>query len=851
MLSGHAFAQASAGEAPQTSSVSEVVVTGTLIPGVAPTEEIVTVSAEDIKLTAATNTYDVLETLPALSNFEQSFHPTVQGAESGVFNASIRNLLTLVLIDGRRVPPSGTLSTQPDPNSIPAIALQRVEVDPGGASALYGSDAVGGVINFITRKNFNGVEANVQYGVADSYSSWDAAILAGRTWSSGSALLAYEYTSNTDLNGLQRPDYSIGDLTPYGGPDNRSTACTLPNVTVGATTYAFPALAPGTVNRCDKTRIADLLWASHRHAVFGNIHQSLTPNIEVWAQGNYSDHRSSGLVAPLDAVVTIPNTNPFFQPVPGTNATSESVSFSAQDLLGIKFFTDHTKNQSGEITAGVNAKLPRDWELKAYLNYGRSFTQGEEVNSLNQAALGAAAAGTTASTALDPFGSDTSPAVVQAIGNWNYITSTTQTLEQAVATADGALFSLPGGEVKLAAGGEVRREEFSATFINGPAGSAPAASVSPKRTVYSFFGELRVPLVGEANALPLVRALNVSASGRYDHYSDFGSTTNPMVGVDWTVVRGLKLRANWNTSFHAPSLSDLNAIDGKFVSVGFPFSAAFFGTDPLMPGPYNAYVVAGGNPGLKPETARTWQVGADFDRIPNLRLSFTYYNIDEKNIITIPPLSNAIFGNPAFEKFIFRNATPAQIAQFEDGLPFVDLVPINPALPITIFDLRRQNLASLSTDGLDFSGQYALQSSFGRFVLGEVAERVLSYSEAPAPGAPPADLLMLGFPAWHSRTTLTWNYRRVTASVAENYNGAYTNEASLAAGLVTFQLPAVVTTDLFFSYLIPAHDILSGVELTLKVSNVFDASPPIGPLGPRTDVNVIGREALIGLHTTF
>lgn len=834
-----------------SSSVSEVVITGTLIRGVAPTgSNLISVTPVDIKASGATSVYEVLQTLPELANFGQSYQPSVPGAQSGVFSPSIRNLLTLTLIDGRRAPASGTLGTQPDPDSIPAIALQRVEVIPDGASALYGSDAVGGVVNFITRQKYDGVEGSVRYGAADAYSAWDVGLLAGKTWSGGSALIAYQYTSNGALSGLQRPGYSVANLAPYGGIDNRSNACAEPNVNTGGVNYAYPGLAPNTTNLCEEQRLASLLYGNQRNSILANIHQDINSKITVWGEANFSYHTSSGNVEPLPIDVTIPNTNPYFVAIPGSAATSEAVTVGGQNILGMNYFTDYTTNRVVQGTIGADVELPAGWLLKAFGTYGNTYTEGREAFSLNDAALAAAAAGTTTSTALDPFGSGTSPAVAQAIGNWDYVTATTQTLAQGQAIADGPLFSLPGGVVKLAVGTEAREEGFSSNFTNGPAGSPLAAAVSATRDVFSAFGELRIPLVGEANAFPLVQDLSLSAAGRYDHYSDFGSTANPKVGVDWTIIDGFKLRGAWGTSFHAPSLSDLHAIDGKLVSLGYPISAAFFGIDPQNPGGYNAYVVAGGNPGLKPETANTYSIGADFEpaEVKGLKLSVTYYNVNEQNLIQTPPISNALFSDPAFAPFVVRNPTAPQLSGYSAGLPQVVYAPINPAYPTVLFDLRRQNLASLFTDGLDFSGEYAWDTAIGRWQVSEIAERVLTFNEIGAPGATPTSLLSEGMPEWHSRTMLLWSRDNYAVSVMENYNGGITNQTELASGVATYQLPAMFTTDLYVSYDLPTKGALSNVQLTLNVENLFDATPPIGPGGVRTDVDVIGRLVWLGVH---
>jgi iron complex outermembrane recepter protein len=840
---------AAAGTPEQQAALQEVVVTGTLIRNEAPVgASLITVDPQAIQQSGALTVEDVLATIPQLTNFEQSPRPAVAGAEADTYAPTVHDLPTLTLVNGHRLPPSGTISTQPDPDSIPALALERVELVPDGASSLYGSDAVGGVINFITRKSFNGVEAEVRRGIADGgYGAWDAGLMAGRSWDGGSAYIAYQYTDSSRLDGFQRPDYSVINLTPYGGPDNRSMACTLPNVQAGGVNYAYPALLPDTVNKCDKAQLADLLWAEQRHSIFASVRQRLSPDVELWSEVNLSDRHSSGRQEPFDLSVTIPDSNPYFTPIPGSTAASETVSFSAQDLFNKNFFTSTSENTVAQITLGADAQLPAGWFLESYVNYGHTRVRSPEADSLNNTALNTAAAGTTADTALDPFGPGTSPAVLQAIGDWQYITTTTQSLSQAVADANGPVLSLPGGEVKLAVGAEARRETFDGTFFDGPEGAPAANSVSPSRKVYSAYGELMVPIVGHANAVPLVKQLDVSVSGRFDHYSDFGSTSNPKLGLDWSPTQSVKLRGSWGTSFVAPQLSDLQAIDGKFVTLGYPLSSIFFGTDPLTAGPYNAYVVAGGNPHLQPETATTWSSGLEFTPMRDFSAGVTYYHANFNDVIAIPPLSNAIFSSPAYDSFIVRNPTAAQIAAYSAGLPTLLYEPLTAGIPTTLFDLRRQNLASQEVDGLDYDLTYGWPTGIGKFQLSESAEDVLRFVQEGAPGAPQISQLDLGIPRWRSRTSLGWALHNVSAAVMLNYNGAVQNQTILAAGQVVYQLPAVITTDIYFSYIFEGAGWLSGLKMTISAENLFNDGPPIGPAGPRTDVNVIGREVWLGL----
>jgi iron complex outermembrane receptor protein len=187
---------------PANSSTETVVVTGTSIRGAQPTgANLITLDRSTIESTGAQTVQQLLTNIPALSGFGGSPQtnqavPAALGIH-GVGQGS--STATLVLVDGHRMPGQGVAESDPDPNLIPAIALQRVEVLPDGASAIYGSDAVSGVLNFITRKDFTGVETSVQSGFADRYQSFDAAMLWGHAWSGGSVMAAYEYSSQSQL----------------------------------------------------------------------------------------------------------------------------------------------------------------------------------------------------------------------------------------------------------------------------------------------------------------------------------------------------------------------------------------------------------------------------------------------------------------------------------------------------------------------------------------------------------------------------------------------------------------------------------------------------------------------------
>jgi iron complex outermembrane recepter protein len=848
------------------SDLAEIIVTatGTSIRGVAPVgSNLVTFNRDDVIASGAETVADVVAAVPQLGLFNRSQNGGVPGARDAIQPPSLRGLgpqATLSLINGHRMVGAGILGNSFDPDVIPAAALQRVEIVPDGASAIYGSDAVAGVVNFITRQNFTGAETSLRYGLGDAYHDEDFSQLFGKAWSTGSVMLAYEYALNSAVHASDRQSYYQPlDQRPLGGNDTRSTNCPLANVTVPGSSinYAAPTFAPNTTNYCDNTGPSDLLWARRRNSVFATARQELSDNISVWSDASYSDRHTDGRQTALTATATIDNTNPFFQPIPGTNATSENVAFRADNLAGSNYVIDTAEASSANVTSGLDFKLPARWAVTAYGTYGSAKTTAQEPISLNTAVLNAAASGTTPATALDPFGKGTSPTIAQQITDWNYYNHSTQTLAEGDVKADGPLFTLPGGDVKMAVGGSYRRETFDADFHQGPT-QAPSTfnTASATRTVKSGYAELFLPVFGTGNALPGLRALDFSLAGRYDDYSDFGSTTNPKYGLNWTPADGLTFRGSYGKSFHAPNLSDLHAIDGKIVTVGAsPITNVIVGVDPQTP-LYNAIVLAGGNPGLQAETAKTYSFGVDFQPafLQGLRTSMTYFNVAYTNRITTPPFGNAssaIFTDPAYAPFIYRNASPALISALGAGLPQVVLLPSNPAYPTTLLDLRRQNLSVSKIDGVDFDFSYRWDIGAGNMLAGIVGQRTLKYDNQGTVNSPAADQLTLGTPKWLARGRLELKYGPVDSTLFVNYSGSFENQLSVNGMLENYTAGAYSTVDLHFGYTLPDQGWMHGTVISADVEDLLDRNPPLTPVGPRADANVIGRVVRLGVRKSW
>src|SRR5690606_14354125 len=259
---------------------------------------------------------------------------------------------------------------------------------------------------------------------------------------------------------------------------------------------------------------------------------------------------------------------------------------------------------------------------------------------------------------------------------------------------------------------------------------------------------------GDGNAAPGLRSLALSLSGRYDDYSDFGTTTNPKVGVNWAPTEGVLVRGSWGTSFRAPGLRQVGATVGSYYLSAA--QAVAFANDPTRGvDQVNTIYLLGGNRDLQPEEAETYSFGVDFNptSLPDLRASVTYYNIAYTDVIGTPAVPY-VFTDPTFASIVHRDPTLAELdALLSLAVPVTLPTPL-PAIG-NVLDLRLNNFGVRETDGLDFNVNYRWDTDFGAVFADLSGNYVLNYDTRFSPGAPVADSLSLGVPQWTARATLT------------------------------------------------------------------------------------------------
>lgn len=830
-----------------------IIVTGSSIRGVPPIgSDLITVTREDAKLIGAASTPELLATVPQLNSFNTA--PRVSNGGLGSFAPGLRGLpsaATLPLMNGNRLISGSTQQTNPDFPFIPELAIERVEIVADGASAVYGSEAVAGVVNFITRKKVEGIEAIVRSGFADDYNAFNAGAIGGQAWDSGSLVVAYQYQENSNITGADRK-YRQLDFREVGGIDTRSAVCPDANVNLfTGTIYAAPNLAPG-VNRCDPRGPVDLLPQNRTHAGLVSVRQDVTSTITAWADVLYSDRNDIVQAAlPGQTFVLITAANPFFRAPPGTNAAFGFFDFRPDRLVGTDHFDQTFRVRTGNATAGLDIALPNDFRatLSGTFNWSRNDTFQPGINTT---ALTAAAAGTTTATALDPFGTRTAPNVVAAILDNPTDFTNRQRLRMGAARIDGPLATLPGGDIKIALGAEYRRETYMQRGQSGGVGFPEDLS----RNIQSVYGELFVPIVGSGNAGPLAQSLTLSLSGRYDHYSDFGSTTNPKIGLTWEPLDGLNLRGSFGESFRAPGLRDLGSTVGSYYSAA-ALVDAFGARDPSRgAAQVNTILLFGGNRALTPETARTWSVGADLRPkfAPGLAASVTLYEIKYDNVIGTPSgLGALLFSDPTFASRVIRNPSQQQLSSYiTNTVPFFYTFAAVPTIG-NILDLRQGNFGVRKTNGLDFDLRYR-QSVGAATIFGGIAGNyILNYESQLSPTSPVSNSLDAGIPRTTLRTTLGITAGPVTFVNFVNHRSGITASYATPTGAALFSSEGYTTVDLRLNVRLPDIGMFKATELGLQINDLFNATPPFfpGTDGIGGTYNVIGRYAAMSLRTSL
>lgn len=797
-------------------------VTGSHISGIdaAGLNPVSSISRATLDLNAYTNVGDALRSLSFVTG--ASLIPTGSGNSftPGASTINLRGLgnnNVLVLINGRRSAPLATpgfngLQTVFDFNSIPAAAIESIQVLKDGGSAIYGSDAVSGVINVILRKNYNGLTVTAGIGNTTGTDSLEktGSVVFGNSAGKLSIMAAFDWTQRS---GIKNADYGFSanaDLTSRGGPDLRSYAGFPALVYVPSLKDYYTLSAPKERPALGDFRVADVSTGNYNfQAVSGLLPETRNYGFYSHSQYDFSDRiygfmdfsfrRSESRIeaaptpvfnyaemgtGPTTGALNIPATNP-------NNPFGEDLEseWYARLVSAGNRINDVTSD-TPRIVIGLGGKLFTDWKWESAAVYSKNKTDnlngGSVFDNLYQAALnGITIAGQT--LYANPFGPE-DPRVTASYTNSD---ANSATFEERTYdfNANGPIFALPAGDVKFAMGGEWRSEKLaSIRSVNNATGNivggAEGNSTFGQRTVTAAYVEFNIPIL---------TALQLQLAGRFEQYSDFGSTTKPKIALSYRPAKWLLLRTSYGQSFHAPDLAYL------YTSQITTFSNNPL-ADPKRPGDAAREIETkgGGNPTLQPETTNAWYAGFQVNPtgvLNGFELSVDFLQFKQKQLI-------AQLG----EDYILKN---------EDKLPGL-VVRNSPAAGETVGVINYINDTYLNVDkqsyqGVDFDLGYTLpKSAAGRFVfdVGGTYLRKLTYNSDNLQGT-------YNYPHWRGTFVTTWELDKWSASVLVNYVGKFENYSEV--GNVRGQLhvnPSIT----YRGY--------RDIKFTVGARNVFNQDPP-------------------------
>jgi iron complex outermembrane receptor protein len=768
----------------QAAQLQEVVVTGTMIRGVqAPVgASLIAIGPQNFAETGAQTVQQALENNPVITGFGSpaqgsqgsfdgggTYAPTIHGLGASASNG------TLVLVDGERMVLSGITHTLADPNIITPLMVQSIQVLPNGASSTYGSDAVAGVVNVITRKSFQGFMATGQYGFANGYNAESGGVLWGDSFANTSVMVSLNYEQRSSLADSERPFSRDWNYTSRGGADFDNYDCSPASAEAGGKFYLYPYTngTAGAAN-CSTAGQTDLLPQEARTNAMVKITHVVNDSLSFNGDLIYSNeyYRAEEPRGNITATAYGPGSsppggaaeiNPYFEGPPGV--TSETVSFNADSLLGSGAY----ESGGAKVTMGrfnVVYDFADDWEGTL------GTTVAESNNSLNiigeicascfdLAVNGTTNAGgnpllpsiagtTTAVTSLplttgnalnvwSPTGAGTSAAVLSDLANSATVESSLQTFKDVTLKFDGPLFHLPAGAVKGAVGAEYQHLGISQQAVE-PNNTGPASAGSEDirlnwgRDIKSGFAEVLVPIFGGDEQKLLLKRLTLDISGRIDDYSDVGSTENPRFAVDWSPVEDLTLRGDFSRSFAAPALTSLgdhgvtveSGYTGSTVVSNLSIPNTFPGAIGL-PGctaatPYctigtpavTGMQVNGPNASLKPETGKDWSWGFTWTprQVPGLTVDATYWNVEYFGMVT-SPLATFAISSPGLSPLLGLYPNGATAAQIA---ALTGTRPQTGALPASIYyiyDYEQQNAINLEAHGIDSTESYVKDTPVG------------------------------------------------------------------------------------------------------------------------------------------
>lgn len=712
----------------------EIVVTGTHIRGALPSAPVQTFTRSKIEGQGFTDLGQFARSIP--QNFNGGQNPGIAGGGdqgTGNENASSSSALnlrglgpaaTLTLLDGHRLA-YDTIDQGVDLSQIPVEAIDRIEIVPDGSSAMYGSDAVGGVANVILRRDYDGLLASAHLAGSteggDTQQNYD--LLTGARWRSGGAMFAAAYSSVSAVTAGQRVYTSQLDPSSTLLPRQRQVSF----------------VAAG--------------------------HQKLTDDLSLTFDAQFNK-RSSQTSSPTTTVRDVR--------VDGLISKPRVTSATANAALRWDMGGSWTVSASGTYGFSNNHVFSRRFSagsesFRSFLHYNNSVASAE-------------------------------------------------------VDAEGALFRLSGGDARLALGAGYRHAGLDVLTRRVSGGTSTTLSdFDSGRDVYFGYGELSLPVVGAANALPVVHKLQFDIAGRYEDYPGNAQLLTPKLGVVYQPTESITVRASWGKSFKTQTLYQQYQ-----TRQGVLLPAAIFQSPPsALP----VLLLAGGNADLKPERATTWSAGITVEPrgIDGLKIEATYFDIRYKDRV-VSPVTTILgaFADPIFAPYVTISPPAAEVSsavdQLPQGLSNQSGGPFDPAAVGAIIDTSLQNAARQHIKGVDLAVHYRIDFAPEDSLSLDGSASYLHSDQQLSAGQPRLPLAGTIFnpPHWRSHLGASWQHANVTLSafgniIGETLDNRYPERRHVGA-FTTVDLVAQIRSR-------AASGVFAGTELTVSIANLFDEQP--------------------------
>ncbi|WP_261300088.1 TonB-dependent receptor plug domain-containing protein [Sphingomonas alpina] len=659
------MAQAAGGQEgplPATDTAStedEIVVVGSRLaggPAKTGTLPVEVIGADEIAATGATTLQQVLTQLPSAAGAMK-----LDGSDIyGVASINLRGLgdrYTLVLVNGRRIVGEGPGNL----NLIPTNAIERIEVLKTGASAVYGTDALAGVVNVVLKKSDDGLRASLRYGAADrgGLSTLDGSLSFG---TESETTRFYAIAGYYKREPLRQADRGAGsnDARAFGGYDGRSDFTSPANFDLNGVQYILNTdrVGPGQFsnNPADYRPFdferdahdraawgATFIGESERYSGYVSLEHDLSPSttlygdlmaktekMRVTAGSNVLPIGEGGLIGPVPASNPY---NPFGTDISGLNLR----------LLDLGQSGTIVRNREIRASVGIRGELGGGWKYDVGTDL---YSGNQRISFFGSAGFSSvglrAALNRTGADALNPFCNRCNTPAQLAGVKADLTTTQKVTAWNISPTISGELFDTGSGPVKLLFGVEYRNlvltEDYSTGLQDGTdLFGRRLVPFKYSRNSKSVFGELKIPLLGEGEINP--ERLGVSIATRYERFSDAGGAFVPAVSAALEAVPGfLVLRASYNKAFNAPFLSELNQPETFYIE---NFNDPRNNNQPLR-----ARFVSGGDPNLKPEKADNFSAGFVIkpSSMPGLTFGVDYFSIRQRDVIVAPDANAIVLG---------------------------------------------------------------------------------------------------------------------------------------------------------------------------------------------------------------